>query len=108
MRDRAGGFRAAHHAEVRLEPIEPCKEDNAGFVVLRRRREDMPGERHGGLEELMIPRNVTGFERGKRQRRGWSDSIEYAEERVAVAVLVAKNQAVIVEVVSGVHANACG
>ena len=48
--DGAGGFRAADQAEVGLEAVEEGEEDDAGFVVLRGRSEDVAGERHGGCK----------------------------------------------------------
>ena len=72
--------------------------------MLRRRREDVPGERYRGREQLLVARNISGIERGQRQRCGWSDGIEDSQQSIAVALLVAQNQAVVVEVVAGIHA----
>ena len=83
--DGAGGFSAADHAEVGLEAIEEGEEDDAGFVVLGGRSEDVARERHGGREQLVVARDVAGVERGESEGCGGRDGVEDAEQRVAVA-----------------------
>ena len=99
---------AADHAEVGLEAIEEGKEDDAGFVVLRGRGEDVAGERDGGREQTVVEGNVAGVERGEGERCGGSDGVEDAEEGVGVGRTVAEDEAVVVEVVAGVHADVGG
>ena len=70
--------------------------------------EDVAGERDRRREDRVVAVGVAVVERGERRGRGGRDRVEDAEQRVAVAVLVAADQLRVVEVVAGVEAHAVG
>ena len=108
VRDRARAFETAHHAKVRLEAMEIGEEDDPGFVVLRGRGEDVAGEWDGRFEERVLALDIAGIKCGKCSGGGRGYGVEDAEEGVAVAEFIAEYQAVVVEVVAGVHADPGG
>ena len=89
-----------------MKAIQKREEDDASFVVLRWRREDVSRKRDGGREQFVVAGKVTCIERGQRQRGGRSDGIENSQQRVAVTLLVAEDEAIIVEVVARIHPHA--
>ena len=74
------------HGEVRLEAVEPGQERHADLVVVGRRGEDQPAERHGRAHRRVVAGQVALVQR-VQGGGGWGgDRRERAEQRVAVAV----------------------
>src|SRR6266550_4053428 len=103
MEDAAGRFHATDHPEMLLETIEPGKEDYAGLVVLRRRLEDPPRQRHGGIEDGVIAHAVTACEAIKSGGCRWGDRVEDAEQAMREVAAVTLDEIHVIEIVTGVH-----
>src|SRR4051794_2895264 len=106
VRQRPPGLETTDHGEAGLVAVQPGQEGDAGLVVVRRRREDLPRQRNGRLEDLLVRREVTpvqGLQSGCGCR---CDRREDPEQCVAVAVLVAADQLGVIEVVAGVQPDA--
>ena len=97
MLHRACRLLAADHREMVLQPVEPGEENDAGFVEPRRRRKDVAAEGNGGFEQLEKLVFAAAPKRRERCGSGWCNGIEDAEQRVGVALLVARDQLGIVE-----------
>src|SRR3954447_16634268 len=108
VRQRPPGLQTTDHGEAGLVAVQPGQEGDAGLVVVRRRREDLPRQRNGRLEDLLVRREVTpvqGLQSGCGCR---CDRREDPEQCVAVAVRVAADQLGVIEVVAGVQPDALG
>ena len=99
----ARGLLTADHHEMVLQPVEPGHEDQACFVEARGRTEDVPRQRYCGPQDRVEARLVAARERGQCRRGRRRDRVEDAEQRVGVALLVARDQLGEIEVVTGVH-----
>ena len=108
MRERAGALLAADHDEVVLQAVEIGHEHDAGLVEAGGRLEDVTREGHGRRQDVVEAAPVAGCERRERGRGGRRDGVEDAEQRIAVALLVAGDQLRVVEVVARIHAHALG
>ena len=92
--------------EVILQAVEVGHEDDASLVEARRRLEDVARQRHGRRQNGIEGFAITGSQRRERGGGRRRDGIEDAEQRVAVALLVAGDQLGVVEVVARIHAHA--
>ena len=108
VEDRAHALLPADHPEVPLVAVQVGEEDDPGLVVEGGRPEDVAGELDRRLEGLPVAVGVAGVERLERRRGGRRDGVEDAEQGIAVALVVARDQAREVEVVARVHADAGG
>ena len=108
VRKRARALLAADHDEMVLQAVEVGHEHDAGLVEARRRLEDVARQGNGRLQDVIEALAVAGCERGECGGGGRRDGVEDAEQRVAVALVVAGDQLRVVEVVARIHAHALG
>ncbi|CAG9205117.1 hypothetical protein BCAR13_1560013 [Paraburkholderia caribensis] len=114
MLQRASALLSAHHSEVRLMTIDPRHEDHARLVESRGRPENVPRQCNRRLQDVVIARGVPRCQFTQRGGRGRRDSVENAEQRVALPMVfqcadtVPRDQLGIVEIVAGVHPHALG
>src|SRR6266540_6155695 len=92
----------AQHAKVRLVPVEVRQEHDASFVETGRRFEDVARQSDRGREDLAVAVAVVLVEGRKSSGGGGSDGVKDAEQGVAAAF----DQARVIEIVTGVHADA--
>ena len=90
---------------MRLVAVQIGEEHDAGFIRMCWALEDVTRQRHRGRERRVIGGLVAAVERLERRGGRGRDRVEDAEQRVAVTPLVAQNEALVIEVVPGVHAH---
>src|SRR5579859_3337225 len=83
--------------------VEISEKDNTGFVIESRSFKDVSRQRKRVAQVAQALSLVSLIERLQCQRRYRRDGIEDAQQRIAVALLVAHNQLVIVKVVARIH-----
>src|SRR5690349_18364373 len=108
MWHRTEGLRPAQQVEMRLVAVQPGEEYHPGFIGGGGSGEQMSGQRDGRGKDFGESVSVTGVEPGKRCAGRGGNSVENTEEGIAVAVVVAADQNVVVEVVAGEHSHAVG
>src|SRR6202044_1269739 len=106
MRCRPSALHAAHHTEVRLKSIQKSKKHKTRLIVLGRRSKYVSGERDRRSKKALIKREIAFIKRSQRKRSNWSDRVEDSQQSIAVSLLIALNQPVIVEVITRIHAHA--
>jgi len=74
--DRARALGAGDHVKVVLVAVEIRQKDDAGFISIRRRSEDMAREFDRRREDRIVSRAIAVVERGKRRPRGRRDGIK--------------------------------
>ena len=106
MQGRARALLAGDHGEMILQAVEIGHEHHAGLVEAGRRLEDVARQRHRRRQDFVERRDIAAGERAERGGRGRRDGVEDAEQRVGIALRVARDQFGVVEVVAGEHADA--
>ncbi len=93
---------------MRLKSVQVCEEYDTRFVVERWRFKDVSRERHGRREQLAVRVPIVTLEGLHGGRCGGRYRIKNPEQSIAVTVLVTLDQFGVIEIVSCVHAHACG
>src|SRR5690242_21225358 len=104
----APALRAADHAKVRLVTAQVREKDDTSLIRVCGWPEDMAREWHRWLEGGSIRGYISPIERLECRRSRGRDRIEDSEQCVAMPTVVAKNETVVMEVVSRVHPHAGG
>src|SRR6267154_6128214 len=103
MEDAACRFHTADHSEMVLETIEPREEHHTRLVVLRRRFEDSPRQRHRRIEDGVVAGAIAVREAIEGRGCCWGDRVKDAEQTMRAVAAIALDEVSVVEIVTGVH-----
>src|SRR3954470_16644488 len=103
MQGRPRALLASDHGEMILMAVQVRHEDYAGLVEAGGRLEDVPRQRHRRTENVVESSLVASGKPRQRIGGGGRDGVEDTEQRVRMALRIARDQFGVVEVVPSVH-----